>query len=467
MSELKAETEKRESRGRTGNAIVLQDVCKQYRLYANLTEQALDALGLERFLFWKRAKHRLFTALDEITLVVPHGERLGIVGRNGAGKTTLLKLLTGNFVPSSGTVTVGGSVQALMQVGLGFHGEFTGYENVRTALAYNGLSGKDFDEALKGIVRFAELGEYLHQPVKTYSLGMRARLQFAAATAVKPDIVIVDEVLGAGDAYFGAKSAARMENLTKSGCTLLLVSHSMQQVLQFCERVIWLEEGQIVKDGDALSVVRAYEEYVRKLEYEAEQARMENRDGDILDNKWLRRKLVGQVTGEQSLESESKVRRKEKTQSRWPGEAGLKIHNLRTVNGDQQERHVFRTRERMIFEFEIEAEVSGRFRCCYVILLFTEGGDWVCRHCSDFEEFDAFEGERRKVVLEYPSLLLGNGTYVFSAAIYKTLNLENVTSAKYYDLLSRSFEFKIIDANRDDQSKFHHPATWHMAGSAS
>ena len=150
---------------------------------------------------------------------------------------------------------VDGAVQALMATGVGFHSDFTGAENIRASLIYNGLSGAEIEAAFQDIVEFCELGEFLHQPVKTYSLGMRARLQFAAATAIKPDILIIDEVLGAGDAYFAIKSNERLKRLTSSGSTVLMVTHSMSYIIQLCSRAVWINSGRIVKDGEPRDVV--------------------------------------------------------------------------------------------------------------------------------------------------------------------------------------------------------------------
>jgi len=188
-------------------AVVLDGVAKIYRLYDSPSEQALDVFGLSRLRFWRKPKYHDRAALENVSLMVRRGERVGIIGRNGAGKTTLLKLITGNFSPTRGTVVVNGSVQALINIGLGCHPEFTGYENIRASLVYNGLAEAELDAAIADIVDFVELDEYLHQPIKTYSLGMQSRLYFATATAIRPDILIIDEVLGAGDAYFSAKSA--------------------------------------------------------------------------------------------------------------------------------------------------------------------------------------------------------------------------------------------------------------------
>ncbi len=243
-------------------ALSLQSVSKIYRLHGSQSDQLIDVLGLERFGFKTKTQTKEFAALSDISLDVPRGHRIGIIGRNGAGKTTLLKLICGNFAPTAGEIKVNGTVQALMSMGLGFHPESTGRENVESSLQYNGLVRDAYRQAMEGIIEFCELGDYLDQPFKTYSLGMQARLMFAAATAIRPDILIVDEVLGAGDAYFVAKSKRRVEKLINSGCTMLLVSHSMQQVLELCDEAIWLDGGRVRMRGEAFLVVKAYEEYV-------------------------------------------------------------------------------------------------------------------------------------------------------------------------------------------------------------
>ena len=241
--------------------ILLKNVSKRYTLYPSYKHLACDQLGFYRLPFMTRPDFPIKKALNDVSLTIRRGERVALVGRNGAGKSTLLKLLTGNFAPTAGSVRITGSVQALMGVGIGFHPDLTGYQNIRHSLLYSGLSGAAYDDALADVVEFCELGEFLYQPFSLYSLGMQARTQFAVASAVNPDILIIDEVLGAGDGYFAHKSAKRMQALTgKSGCTLLLVSHSAQQVLQFCERAVRLHDGQIIDDGDAASMMYRYEE---------------------------------------------------------------------------------------------------------------------------------------------------------------------------------------------------------------
>lgn len=234
-----------------------QSLGKCYSLYRSQSEKALYALGLG-WLKFRRNPPPSYVALSKVDFCIKKGERVGIVGRNGAGKSTLLKLISGLLQPSEGDLTIGGSVQVLMHIGLGFHPEFTGIDNIRSSLLYNGLQASEREAAEAEIISFSELGEFLYQPLRTYSLGMRSRLQFACSTAIKPDILIIDEVLGVGDGHFVEKCVARVRKLTSTGCTLLLTTHSLPQMLDFCERAIWIDEGKVALDGPAAEVAEAY-----------------------------------------------------------------------------------------------------------------------------------------------------------------------------------------------------------------
>lgn len=450
---------------RSGPAVHLSDVRKTYRLYASKADQAIDAFGLSRLFFWRRGRFTEHEALRGVSLEVAHGERVGLIGRNGAGKTTLLKLITGNFAPTSGSVIVDGSVQALMNVGLGFHPEFSGLENIRSSLTYNGLSDAELEAAVADVVEFVELDEYLRQPMKTYSLGMQARLMFATATAIRPDILIVDEVLGAGDAYFSAKSADRMHRLARSGCTLLLVSHSTPQVLQFCERVVWLDHGQVVMDDEPLRVVKAYEEFNQRLTTERKEAAGGGPGADPLDKTWLRERLLRQVLrredvgdlvagGDSGAVSAGGI-------SRWGGgEPGLRIESVRVTDDSGTTLGLARTGEPLNYEITVRAEKDGSFPCTFCVLLFTQLGQWLTRDVSAPFQLEMKAGETVRVRLHQDASLLGNGAYVFSAAIYQHLDLRDPASARFYDLLARSFELRVLNDLADDESVFVQPGRW-------
>ena len=212
-------------------AIKIYNLGKMYKLYNNPADKVMDAFGVNHLLFWKKTYYQEFWALRGLDLEVKKGERLGIIGRNGAGKSTLLKIITGNVSPTEGTVEVKGRVQALMELGTGFHPEFTGRQNIRASLAYQGMSQSVISEKEEEIIDFSELEDFIDQPIKTYSAGMYARLAFSTATSVQPEILIIDEVLGAGDAYFAGKCVERMKKLTEqSGATVLFVSHDLGSV---------------------------------------------------------------------------------------------------------------------------------------------------------------------------------------------------------------------------------------------
>lgn len=240
-------------------AINIRSLGKMYKLFHRQADKVLDAFGINRWLFWRKKYYQEYWALRDLNLEVKKGERLGIVGRNGAGKSTLLKIVSGIIAPTEGYLQVNGRVQALMELGTGFHPEFTGRENIRASLSYQGISSAKIREKEEEIIDFAELGDYIDQPLKTFSAGMSARLSFSTATSIEPEILIIDEILGAGDAYFAGKSLERMRRITEdTGATVLFVSHDLSSVQQICTRVIWIDRGQISAQGSPLEVTKAY-----------------------------------------------------------------------------------------------------------------------------------------------------------------------------------------------------------------
>jgi ABC-type polysaccharide/polyol phosphate transport system ATPase subunit len=212
-------------------------------------------------------------ALSGVDLQIRRGEKVAIIGRNGAGKSTLLKLVTGVLQPTAGSIEVNGSIKALLEIGAGFHPELTGRQNVLGYLGHLGVTDAAAERALGEIVEFAEVEEYLGQPMKTYSAGMAMRLMFSAATQIAPDILVLDEVLSVGDAYFNLKSFGRIRDLCASrDATLLLVTHDIYAARSFCERFVWIDAGAIRADGDPVAIVQEYEQSVR-AQAEAERSR--------------------------------------------------------------------------------------------------------------------------------------------------------------------------------------------------
>lgn len=201
-----------------------------------------------------------FKALTNITLRIDEGEHVGLIGRNGAGKTTLLRVLTGVITPQEGGVFVNRRkhIVPLLELGIGFHPDLSGRENCYLAGMLMGYSERELDERMAGIVAFSELGDFFDEPVKTYSSGMYARLAFALATDVQPDVLLVDEVFSVGDEFFMRKCIVRMQRLMKQGTTTVFVSHNLDFLVTQCSRLIWLDRGTVVMDGAPLDVANAY-----------------------------------------------------------------------------------------------------------------------------------------------------------------------------------------------------------------
>lgn len=205
-----------------------------------------------------------FKALDDITFQVRKGERLAIMGLNGAGKSTLLKAIVGVYKPTAGKVTKHGVMAPLIELGAGFDPEYTGKENIYLYGAILGYSREFLDTKIQDIIDFSELGDFINVPLKNYSSGMKSRLGFSIATAVEPDILILDEVLSVGDAKFRRKSLAKVQSMFDHGVTVLFVSHSIDQVLAICDRAILLQKGKIIAEGTAEEVAVVYEEKTGK-----------------------------------------------------------------------------------------------------------------------------------------------------------------------------------------------------------
>jgi homopolymeric O-antigen transport system ATP-binding protein len=458
-------------------AISFRNVSKVYKLYDTPTQQLLDQTGLYRLAFWrKQPRFREFSALDGVDLAVEKGERVGIIGQNGAGKTTLLKLVTGNFRPTAGSVEIYGSVQALLQLGIGFHQEFSGYENIRGALIYNGLTGRQLNRAINDVIDFVELGEFMHQPLRTYSMGMNARLQFATATAIRPDILIIDEVLGAGDAYFAAKSAVRMRELTSSDCTLLLVSHSTPQILQFCSRAVWLEAGRVVMDGSAKEVVGAYEVHSarrieaaqRHTEAAAEPAPEDKMPpapaATLAGKRWISEAIRQKDVGPADADAEEYKVELENGLSvfRWPGKPGPKIRRLELI-AEGKPTTVWHTQRPCSIALRLEVEAGGDYRCRYIFSVFNLEALRLTWITSPIDAFSAQAGERRRVDVSLAPLLLGGGHFVLSASIFDNVDMLHISAAHRYDLLARCLEFRVLEHDGRESPVFHHPADWRFS----
>ncbi|HRY15706.1 MAG: ABC transporter ATP-binding protein [Candidatus Competibacteraceae bacterium] len=254
--------------------IIVRNVGKAYKRYASHWARLQEWLDPR-----DQPRHQAHWVLRGMDFTVAPGEAVGIIGNNGAGKSTLLKIITGTTQPTEGTVTVGGRVAALLELGMGFHPDFTGRQNVFMAGQLLGHSVATLKERFPDIEAFAEIGDYIDQPVRTYSSGMQVRLAFSVATAIRPEILIVDEALSVGDAYFQHKSFARIRQFRDQGTTLLFVSHSAGAVKTLCNRAILLDQGVMTRDGSPDEVLDYYNAIIAKQEADQEIRQIESQTG--------------------------------------------------------------------------------------------------------------------------------------------------------------------------------------------
>jgi len=421
-------------------AVRMHGIGKRYKMFAHRRDHLLDTFGINRLFPWAKAPHSDFWALRGIDLDLQKGQRIGIIGRNGAGKTTLLKLITGNIAPTEGKLDVGGQVHALLDVGGGFHPEFTGRQNVRLALTYEGTSARDIKAAEDDIAEFTDLGDFMDQPFKTYSLGMKARLTFACATAVNPEILIVDEVLGAGDAAFYRRSTDRMRELMQDGASVLLVSHALQQIQRFCDESIWLERGQIVMRAATSEVVKAYEKFTREI-----------------DETWLREQQGRWAVSEGDRKAGGVA---STSVSEWTELPGLRIKSVRIGDGQAMDRSVFKVGDAFLVRVRSVAGDDGRFPVIPVALVFRPDGLVMTRHLGETKILHLRRGDEIEAELDLGPLQLGNGEYLLSIGMWAHIDPQHIEPSTYYHHLDRSFPFTVVGNPPMNDELFMHPGGW-------
>ena len=234
-------------------AIHVGDLSKVYKLYDRNRDRVIEALGLSR-----RVRYHEHYALNHVSFDIKRGETVGIIGSNGAGKSTILKIITGVVQPTSGTLTVDGRISALLELGAGFNQEYTGIENIYLNGTMMGYSRSEVEERIPAILEFADIGEFINQPVKMYSSGMFVRLAFALAINIDPDILVVDEALSVGDVFFQSKCYKKFDEFKEQGKTILFVSHDLSSISRYCDRAILLNKGKLVAEGTPAAMIDLY-----------------------------------------------------------------------------------------------------------------------------------------------------------------------------------------------------------------
>lgn len=294
-------------------AIEVKDVTKSFKVYLDKGAQLK-----ERLLFRKRSRYEERKVLKGISFTVNKGEAIGLIGRNGCGKSTTLKLLTRIMYPDSGTIKMKGRVSSLIELGAGFHPDMSGRENIYTNASIFGLTKKEIDARLQDIIDFSELDSFIDNPVRTYSSGMYMRLAFSVAINVDADILLIDEILAVGDANFQAKCFAKLKEIKAQGTTIVIVSHSLGQIEQICDRSIWILDGNIRAEGEPKTVDLEYLDFMSR--------EMQNNMNSV------------NVMGVSETERH--------------GNGNARIEKVTSFNSDGEEQTVFRTGERMVFKID-------------------------------------------------------------------------------------------------------------------
>lgn len=377
-------------------------------------------------------------ALDNINLTIRKGERVGVIGRNGAGKSTLLKLLASGMPPTRGDLSVNGELHSLMPGSVSFSPDLSAHDNARNYLETLGLSSDAIARCIEEIRDFTELGVFFHQPVRSYSLGMRVRAEFAVATAHTADIVIIDEVLGAGDIYWAEKMARRMDGLCRQGSTLLLVSHSLDQVARFCERVIWIERGKVVMDGTTLDVTRRYEGFLERLSWKTDDADDKTIDlEDVLPN-------LGTV----SLPASGQ------TAVRWPGRGDLLIEGV-WLNGQADSAVDVSQNDHL----NIRVAMRGKkeISCALGCLLTFWSAAGIRSAAGENAPFDVALAAGSQVTLSFsfPTMQLSPGEYYLSLSLFDTTVQTTEEKLARLDVLYKSFRIRVVDVT--DSALFRPP----------
>lgn len=285
-------------------AIQVEDLSKRYKLYDKPSDRMKEAFGLSR-----KKRYKEHFALNHVDMTIYQGETMGIIGTNGSGKSTILKIITGVLNPTSGSVIVNGRISALLELGAGFNMEYNGIDNIYLNGTMIGFSKEEIDAKLESILEFADIGDYVYQPVKTYSSGMFVRLAFAVAINIDPEILIVDEALSVGDVFFQAKCYHKFEEFKKLGKTILFVSHDLSSISKYCDRVVLLNQGTKLGEGTPKDMIDVYKR-VLVGQYNTEGTDTENSadEADLLLDQELRAAAQTGKDGSKQLAKETKER---------------------------------------------------------------------------------------------------------------------------------------------------------------
>lgn len=423
------------------NAVVVDNITKIYNMYNSPMDRLKEAFSRNQ------TRHTEFYALKNVSFDVVKGEIVGIMGRNGAGKSTLLKIITGVLQPTSGTVRVSGRVSSLLELGAGFNYEYTGIENIYFYGTIMGLSKSEINARVEEIISFAEIGDYVYQPVKTYSSGMFARLAFSCAINVDPEILIVDEILSVGDLRFQSKCFQKFKEFKKKGVTILYVGHDISTMRSFCDRCIWLNQGEIVDSGDPAYISAQYMEFMflgkipEFTSYKALKKEKNPRGGEDSEKENTIEETL--TTLEKPVEQAERESRMEsgKPLAHWGTKVGLISDISMTVDG--KEIISCKPRDTITLSFRIPyiADIDYERLSVSFSIKNREGLDLIVK--TTYESGIRLNGEKKAghTFRFRFQPRLANGDY------YLALGVENRTDAgiSYYEYIEGAKYFKLYE----------------------
>ena len=391
--------------------IAIEHVTKLYKLYQKPSDRLKEVFSISKKKYGKD-----FYALNDVDFSIRKGETVGILGKNGAGKSTLLKIITGVLNPTEGNVVVDGNVSALLELGAGFNPEYTGMENIYLNGAMMGMSREDIEQKVDGIVSFADIGDFIYQPVKSYSSGMFARLAFAVAISSEPEILIVDEALSVGDTKFQIKCMDHMKKMMEGGTTVLFVSHDINAIRRFCKRAIWIHQGCVIEDGEVNRVADRYMDFLKmnELDYENTFAGKHRNNQAIAP--FVGKDAIAEIVDFQVFDSHGTV-----------GETILFDEPLKIqVTYD-------------VYDTSIVSPVLG-------VAVRSADDDYTCGLNTLLDEFSIpWNYGRNQVVLEFPyGLRAAGGKYYFEAALEDqtaTVAIHYIQRIKAFTMVMR-YEFE-------------------------
>jgi len=410
---------------------------KSYRWYRSRVDRIKEGLCLGL-----RSYAEVVEALQGISFEVRKGEAVGMIGRNGSGKSTLLRVLAGISAPTAGLVEVQGTVAAMIELGDHFHPDYTGRENLEFTGLLLGLSRKVVQDRLPGVIDFAELGDRIDRPLRTYSTGMRARLAFAASTLITPDMLLVDEVLAVGDQYFVGKCVRYLQEVHRSGRTVVLVSHDLTLIRSLCQRVLWLDRGQVIADGPPGEVCA---KYLRALQQDEHDRLLEANQALWALRMKVRQELAG--TGDE----------------RVPDREQIQITRVQALDEHGVAKYCFLTGESLILRIHYRSSIIYDDPNVAVSIQRLDGVMITCHASKDARiATGRIEPGEGWFELVFPHLLLGAGTYWVHVAI--TVDEALAYGDTNFDRVERAQTFTVVARGRSYPVAVEHPVLWRREG---